>query len=144
MSNPSLSDDRARRAKIAEQISALQAEDKGLAYAQDVLESLAEGDGGFHIHVKPRPRPLVVVYPTPPRGQAHKVLEVMRDSPKVWWKSADLAEAYKERFGAEIVQASLHPLLSKLKNDGIIVRVGRNVALPEKSKASPSEPEEAL
>lgn len=115
---------RAERAKIAQQRAALEKRDAELAVAERVL---AEFDG---VTIVPVPPEAVQVQPYSGRepSRRDKVLDVLAEG-ALWATSAEINRAVARKFGFLIKPSSFHPLLTDLKNEGVILRDGNKLAL---------------
>lgn len=116
---------RARRAEIALAISLLQSEDDELATTEAVLQRF-NGAGPTKSMTASRRAQR-------PRSQREYVLDVLASSDSPWLRSRDIARLAKGRWGVVIPEPSLRPLLSVMKQQKIIVRNGRLVALRERA-----------
>jgi hypothetical protein len=117
----------ARRAEIARAISLLQTEDQELATAEAVLQRFSRAaKPGSTVGLPPNPR-------SRPRNQREFVLDVLASSEPVWLRSSDIVRLAKLRWGVDLPEPSLRPLLSVMKQQRLIVRKGRLVALSERA-----------
>lgn len=131
---------RARREEIACAIAALHSEDDELAITEAVLMRF---NGGVQAATKPLAR-----RGPRPRTQREFVLEALASSETPWLRSSEIARLVKRRWGVIVPEPSLRPLLSVMKQQKIIVRNGRLVALRERAfgadRGAPSaQPENA-
>lgn len=118
---------RARRAEIARAISLLQTEDRELATAEAVLQRFSSAASpGATVGVPPDRR-------SRPRNQREFVLDVLASSEPVWLRSSEIVRLAKLRWGVDLPEPSLRPLLSVMKQQRLIVRKGRLVALSERA-----------
>lgn len=111
---------RAKRAELAQQRAALDGLDAELAIAERVLAKL-EGDE------TPAATTPSAAPPPPPAGASRRerILEALSGE-KVWMTSGEINHAIWKRHGAMIKGSSLYPMLSVLKQEGVIVRAGKN------------------
>lgn len=124
---------RARRAAIATQRQALDAEEQELAVAERVVARLGatamprpNGNGRSQGERPPAESPA-------PARQADLVIATLKASASPWVEtSADLQTQIKEIHGVEIPKNSLLPLLSRLTADKIVARDGPKLALKER------------
>lgn len=117
---------RARREEIARAVALLQSEDEELAITEEVLQRFTGGGAGGAKRAPLRRSPR-------PRTQRELVLDVLASSESAWLRSHEIAKLAKGRWGAVIPEPSLRPLLSVMKQQKIIVRNGRLVALRERA-----------
>jgi len=59
---------------------------------------------------------------------------LMRNSGDVWWTAAELQDFLTRVKDRDVPMASISPILTNLKNNGVIVRAGHNVALAGRAK----------
>jgi hypothetical protein len=169
--NPSLADVRARRAEIAKIIPALQAEDKELAAAESVLLRLVggedasdESDANTHLFVQTaadvgdESNPVnlsdkggdedesVAEYVKREIMSGNETIEglivlLLDNCRDTWWTANEIQNALKFVKDKDVPMSSVSPTLWNLRNKGIIVRQGLNVALKsklEKNEAAPA------
>lgn len=128
-----LADIQARRDEIARDIERLRLEDEELAIAEQVLERL----GG----AEPRPRRAV---PAPqaanaPRSQRELVLDALEASAEPWLKAKEIIALVRKRWSVAIPEKSLRPLLTMMKNQRLIERRGRLLALRHRARSGASD-----
>lgn len=117
---------RDKRAELALQRAALERQDAELAIAEKVL---AEMEG-----VKASPSPQQPFeFDAPPQPSVHPsrrelVMEALGGE-KVWMTSAEINKEVFRRHRFLIKTSSLYPMLTVLKNEGVIVRDGDRMAL---------------
>lgn len=75
---------------------------------------------------------------------ADVILAIMRKAEKVWWTANELQDLASEARGSEVPMTSISPNLSKLKNNGDIVRDDLKVALAERVADQSKPPSEGL
>lgn len=75
---------------------------------------------------------------------ADVILIVMRKADKVWWTANELQDLVSKARGSDVPMTSISPNLSKLKNNGDIVRADRKVALTERTTDQGKSPSEGL
>jgi len=128
---------RARRAEISRAKEALEKEDQELAIAEKVAEKL---DPSLVSSVTRVADPDLVVpnkllATAAPKRHSDLVLSTLKASANTWFESSEeLREEVRRIYGIEIIRGSFLPLLTSLKNEGLIVRDGRKVALAEKTQ----------
>lgn len=126
---------KARRAEIARELERLRREDQELAAVETVLDRYAEGE--FVLHSER----MVPAARSTPKSQREMVLAVLEDCIPPWVSSGDLVREARSRWGLEVDIKSLRPLLSVMKNENLIARAGRQLAL--KRRAREQEPKGA-
>jgi hypothetical protein len=121
---------RTRRQEIGRTIQRLKAEDRDLATAEEVLTRFEAGRGG--LASEPVDNSSL--------SQRALVIKLLSTSDSEWLRSGDILLQIKERYGVDIPERSVRPLLSVMKGAGVIVRRGRLVALADRvrSGGSPS------
>lgn len=124
---------RARRAEIARTIKDLSAEDRELATAELVLQRIASAPGQASRRSPGSARQGENNDRRRPRSQREYVIETLATSSKAWLRTNEIVTLVKKRWGEEIPELSLRPLLTQLKKSGAIVRTGRVVALEERA-----------
>jgi hypothetical protein len=124
----------ARRDQIARELEELQSEDAQLAIAEQALARLYGDTSSSSARARAYPAPTQF-----PQTQREVVLQTLRDTPTPWVQSRDIVESAKLRWGIEVPEKSLRPLLSVMKSQGEIVRRRRLIALPERA----AEPQRA-
>ncbi|MEZ5960632.1 MAG: hypothetical protein R3C30_09440 [Hyphomonadaceae bacterium] len=129
-----LADIQARRDEIAREIERLRLEDEELAIAEQVLERLSGAE--------PRPRR---PQPTPqaanaPRSQREFVLDALETSPEPWLKAKEIIAMARKRWAVVIPEKSLRPLLTMMKNQRLIERRGRLVAIRHRARSGAADP----
>lgn len=129
-----LADIQARRDTIAREIECLRLEDEELAIAEQVMERL----GG----TEPRARQ---PFATPqaanaPRSQREFVLDALEISPEPWLKAKEIIAIARKRWSVVIPEKSLRPLLTVMKNQRLIERRGRLIALRRRARGGAIDP----
>ena len=119
---------RTERAEIARQRAAMDRRDADLAVAERILSEI-EGDAA---HQTLPLNAMLSVMPASGVSRRDRVVESLSGE-KIWMTSAEINEAIAKRHGAPIKTTSFYPMLTTLKNDGVIVRDGERIAL--KSRA---------
>jgi hypothetical protein len=134
--NPTLSDVRERRAKIASEIArldALKQEDQELEIAERVLARMAGQSAP-----EPRNPPLVMSFAAG-AGRTRKIADLVIDylgaSRELWLTANEIRDGLSAIRGAEIPMSTISPTLSNLKANGIVSRDGLKVALTERLDA---------
>lgn len=112
---------RARRQEIARLKAELDKEDQDLSVAERVFLKLS----GVEIVVQPR-EPLIDRLV---RGNKALVVAALEDEPQPWMTADQIRSAIERTRGHLIGKSTLFPLLTAMKNEGLIVRNGRVVAL---------------
>lgn len=120
--NDALSALRLKREEIARAVERLKAEDAELANAEAVLSRLSRS-GSVESPVE------TATKKGAPLSQRSLVIKALASCDPPWVKSGDIVKEVKERYGVQIPELSLRPLLSALKRERIIARSGRQVAL---------------
>lgn len=129
-----LADIQARRDTIAREMERLRFEDEELAIAEQVMERLAGAEP------KPR-RPLATPQAAnAPRSQREFVLDVLETSPEPWLKAKEIIALARTRWSVVIPEKSLRPLLTVMKNQRLIERRGRLVALRRRARGGALDP----
>jgi hypothetical protein len=137
------------RARIAEieaslaQIEPLRAELDELRVAAKVLEGLAVDDGEDDDASEAK-RPARTPKPQkakPPTVRDRAIL-ALRVSPETWLTGEEIVDHIIETSGVKIGITTIRPTLTKLKDEGLILREGTKVALAERLK-EPSPPASA-
>lgn len=130
-----LADILARRDVIAREIERLRLEDEELAIAEQVMERL----GG----VEPKPRrPLAAPQAAnAPRSQREFVLDAPETSPEPWLLAKEIIAIARTRWSVAIPEKSLRPLLTVMKNQRLIERRGRLVALRRRARGGALDPQ---
>lgn len=123
---------KARRQEIANTIERLKAEDKELASAEAVVERLAAGAAKTSGAAPPRARAAKALAKASPRSQRTLVLQLLSSCDPPWLGSGEIVKEVRSRYGVEIPERSLRPLLSVMKRERLIARAGRQVALSER------------
>lgn len=121
---------RARREEIARAMEKLKAEDQELASAEAVLVRLTGAPSGKRSQSAPALAAAQVR--GAPRSQRSLVIKLLSSCDPPWLGSGDIVKQVKERWGVEIPERSLRPLLSAMKRERVIARSGRQVALSER------------
>jgi transposase len=116
-----------RREEIRRAVEALKAEDQQLATTEVVLRRL-QGQKTDAPPAKIKGRS-----PTRQGTQREMVLEALAQSRQAWLRTRDIIDWAENQWGQEVSELSLRPLMTKLKNEGRIVRSGRFVALSERN-----------
>ncbi len=143
MKHPGLTEVRQRRmeisnlrAELVRQVDALRDEDSELETVEKVLARLAGENSTDE---------LLRNTPVRQRGPAPKndveasetfvdaVDSIMRASERVWWTAVELRGELSKRWNRDVPQTSISPKLSKMKDEGKIVRDGMKIALPERT-----------
>jgi hypothetical protein len=122
---------KARRQEIANTIERLKAEDKELASAEAVVERLAAGAAKTS-GVAPRARAARALSKGSSRSQRTLVIQLLSSCDPPWLGSGEIVKEVRSRYGVEIPERSLRPLLSVMKRERLIARAGRQVALSER------------
>jgi hypothetical protein len=122
----------ARRLEISRRIAELQAEDKELATTETVLSRLHEG---AQTKAKPAATKKAAANARP-TSQRECVLSVLESCEPAWISGNDIVAAARQRWGFEVPQRSLRPLLTLMKRERQIVRNGRLIALPGRATAA--------
>lgn len=124
MNSPDLQSVRARRAEIAQLLRTLKTEDADLAVAERVLLQLTP-DGS------PPPKQRLTRRGRQEGGKSQRalVLEALAQSKSEWLDVAGIISYVAKNHAIAIPRKTLSPLLTYLKNDGLVVRDGRRVAL---------------
>lgn len=121
---------REARADLARQRAALERRDAELAVAEKVLAEF----GDVTVSTPPQSvqqtqqRTLDIILSSPPASRRERVLQALSGE-KVWMTSAEINRAIAKRHGMLIKGTSLYPMLTVLKNEGVIVRDGDKMAL---------------
>lgn len=124
---------RARRAEIAHAIELLKAEDEDLATTELVLRRLGTETAAGDVELnKERTKP----GGAKPTSQRQFVLTALAVSPAAWLRTPEIVSLVSARWGVQLPEASLRPLLSVLKREKLILRRGRFVALRERAYAT--------
>jgi hypothetical protein len=155
--NPNLGDVRARRAKIARELQALQAEDRRLQTVEEALVELAtkmgDDSGSPERGQLVRKRlPSGTAQPQPPSPKDERVrlrrrrprqnttaaliVDVLRTSTTAWRTANEIQEEVGQRKGQPVPMSTISPTLSDMKAKGLIVRDGLKVALKERVGAT--------
>lgn len=116
---------RDKRAAIAQQRAALERQDAELAIAEKVLREFANAD---HASAFGGDVGLPVLARAPSGSRRERVLEALSGE-TVWMTSKEINFAIAQKYGVYIKGASLFPMLTALKNEGVIVRDGSKMAL---------------
>ena len=112
---------RAERAQIVQQRAALDKRDAELAIAERVLAGMSG--------VSPPITPFVVTaHSNKEPSRKDKVLDILSDGP-LWMTSSSINLSVARKYGQLIKPSSFHPLLTDLKNEGVILRDGNKLAL---------------
>jgi hypothetical protein len=128
-----------RRALIAREIEQLRAEDEELAVAEQVLErlDLPTGLDRRRADAPPkgngRPNSNGRRAAKMPKTQREFVLDALGASPTALLRTRDIVALAESRWGVDIPEKSLRPLLTVMKNERRIERSGRVVALRERA-----------
>lgn len=112
---------RARRQEIARLKAELDKEDQDLSVAERVFLKLS----GVEIVAQHR-EPLIDRLV---RGNKALVVAALEDEPQPWMTADQIRSAIERTRGHLIGKSTLFPLLTAMKNEGLIVRNGRVVAL---------------
>jgi hypothetical protein len=78
--------------------------------------------------------------------KAQIAVEVLQESSNPWMTANEVRRFFSEKRGEDTPMSSISPLLTKLKDDGLLVRNGLHVALRSRVQATEapvSEPTEA-
>lgn len=59
---------------------------------------------------------------------------LMRNCGDVWWTATEIKDFLTRVKGREVPMASISPMLTNLKNNGVIIRSGHNIALTGRAK----------
>lgn len=81
-----------------------------------------------------------------PQTKAEMIVGILTVADTPWMTGQAIREKFSAAKGEEITMASISPMLSKLKDDGVLVRRGLEVALAsrvQKAEAPSGEPMEA-
>lgn len=113
---------RERRAAIAAQRTSLDREDAELAVAERVLARMA-GEEPAPVNAMTS-----LVRPRDALSRRDKVLDVLSGE-AVWMNSREINAAIFKKHGAFIKGSSFFPMLTTLKNEGVILREGDKMAL---------------
>lgn len=125
---------RARRAEIDRQRAALDTEDQELAVAERVAERLEpfvragapNAETGSTVTN-------AVLAAGAPKTQPELVISTLKASAGPWFESSNaLHDEIQRIHGVDIKSGSLLPVLTNLKNEGIILREGPRIALAER------------
>ena len=116
----------ARRAEILQSIEGLQGELKDLEAAERVLLQLYGGGAFEEDQGSQRHRARLTT--------KRAILHYLKTTPSLWRTSNQVQENVSEIKGVEVPLSSVSPMLSELKNDGLIVRDNLKVALAERVK----------
>jgi len=164
MSNPTLKDVRNRRAQIAKISADLKVEDDELAVAEKVLVRLGAGTGTPWPAPPPPPwaaaqPPPWAAAPPPPAPETEElslsdtvkqlmtgnetleqlIILLFENCIDVWWTANEVQALLGVLKGKEVPMGSVSPTLTAMKNSGVLVRDGLNVALASKVAALKSE-----
>ena len=113
---------RERRAAIADQRASLDREDAELVVAERVLARMAgEEPAPVNAFVATRRKAMSM-------SRRELVMEAMTDGP-MWQTSKDINFAIARKHGFHIKSTSFFPMLTALKNEGVILRDGDKMAL---------------
>ena len=112
----------ARKAEIAEERDRLDRELRDLAIAERVLLNLSGA-------VEQAPADAA---PPSDLTRRDKILAVLNGSAEPWLTSTDINKAIARRFGGLIKSSSLLPMLTNLKDEGVIIRKDGKLALKER------------
>lgn len=116
---------RRQRADLARQRAALDKRDAELAIAEKVL---AELEGAV---ASPAPSTMELLLSAPTASRRERVVEALSGE-RVWMTSREINNAIAKRHGMLIKSTSLLPMLTNLKNEGVVVRDGDKIALKER------------
>lgn len=119
---------RARRANIAQLRAALDKEDAELATVERVLLRLSGEAPAATSQREPLGVRIV-------RGNKALVTRVLEDVPHPWMTADEIKNEIERTTGNVIGKTTLFPLLTAMKNEGLIVRDNRRVALPRRLEA---------
>ncbi|MET4754492.1 hypothetical protein [Bradyrhizobium sp. RT11b] len=61
-------------------------------------------------------------------------LLLLRNSGDVWWTATEIQDFLQRIRGKEVPMASISPMLTNLKNNGVIIRNGHEIALAARAK----------
>ena len=81
-----------------------------------------------------------------PQTKAEMIVGILTSAEPPWMTGQAIREKFSAAKGEEVAMTALSPMLSKLKEDGVLVRRGLEVALASRVQnieAPTSEPEEA-
>lgn len=112
------------RADLARQRAALDKQDAELAIAEKVLSEIEGSDA------PPAPAQNAMLNMMAAHGLSRRDRVVEALSGKLlWMTSAEINDAIAKRQGARIKNTSFYPMLTVLKNEGVVVRDGDKMAL---------------
>lgn len=123
---------KSRRAEIASAIERLKAEDKELAAAEAVLERLGLSASISNDARAGASEMRAQSKKGSPPSQRTLVIQLLSSCDPPWLGSGEIVRQVKARYGVEIPERSLRPLLSAMKRERVIARSGRQVALSER------------
>lgn len=114
-------------------MSLLEAEERELAIAEKVLRRM---EGGAEA---PHKREAMSTKAVANDGGAQKsqrayLLEGLEAAETPWVTSGELLSLIQERWGARLPATSVRPLLTLLRNEGLIVRDNRRIALAKRTR----------
>lgn len=122
---------RTRREEIGRSMERLKAEDQELATAEAVLARLEAKTESSSVRV-------AAPVDSASLSQRALVIKLLSSSDCEWLRSGDILKQIKERYGVDIPERSVRPLLSVMKRERVIARSGRLVALAERVRAGNS------